>query len=451
MSQLTDRAKAFRAVISGFIDARREAKLKADEDNADAAAKYEYSAWLADAASRARHLQVATHPVKFQHSAIKGASSAWFGPSKWKPRPEIGTHSVETDFDEDWAISDAKHLDVYSFLNVAFEGKRLLDWACTGDDDLASALSDNRATAMAQLSLFASVRRADAHLTSSALAKQIYWLIGESPSLDVHYHLLQPMFSSTLESRVHREIRFSRSMAFEARGTKKAPPTYGEHYTYPRLVARKFGGSNEQNVSPLNKARGGVNYLLPSLPPDAWIERAAKVHKQESALQSFLWFEDVNKRVRDLAEFLRSVQNQNSTAAIRDERDRQVQAIADQFALFGASVRAGYPAGWTRDQGARLPWCEQLWLDPERVDLPDRETADDPQGRADDQAFREDYHRGDWCDEVATRFAQWLNQRLRERELPLLAEAEVRHWAGALVLDVTWPVPLRRRAVRGDA
>ena len=52
MSELTDRGKAFRATITGFIEARREAKLKGKEDDADTASKYEYTTWLADAARR---------------------------------------------------------------------------------------------------------------------------------------------------------------------------------------------------------------------------------------------------------------------------------------------------------------------------------------------------------------------------------------------------------------
>ena len=50
MSELTDRGKAFRTAIAGFIEARREAKLKGKEDDADTAWKYNYATWLADAA-----------------------------------------------------------------------------------------------------------------------------------------------------------------------------------------------------------------------------------------------------------------------------------------------------------------------------------------------------------------------------------------------------------------
>jgi len=442
----------FRAVVADFIEGRREAKVKGTEGNADAAAKYEYAAWLGDAARRVRQIEAVTHVLKATHPDARG-SSLHIAPQSLPAHLEIGSHLLGEHFAED-VVGNAAALDVYKLLKLEVDGKRLLDWMRDGDPDLRAALAEDAGRADAWMHAFASLVRHEPTVSTHALAKQVYWLVGVRADHDGDYHLLQPMFASSLAHAVHADIQEARFGEGNkaARQAFRDKTNHAEPYRdYRNLIARKLGGTKPQNVSQLNSERGGVNYLLASLPPAVWVERATRVHKQESALLSFQWFEDVKKRVRDLAEFLRSVQNQNSTAAIRDERDRQVQAIADQFALFGASVRAGYPAGWTRDQGARLPWCEQLWLDPERVDLPDRETADDPQGRADDQAFREDYHRGDWCDEVATRFAQWLNQRLRERELPLLAEAEVRHWARALVLDVTWPVPLRRRAVRGDA
>ena len=63
MSELTDRGVAFRAAIAGFIDARREAKLKGNEGDAAAAAaaKYSYDAWLADAVRRVSQIQAVTH------------------------------------------------------------------------------------------------------------------------------------------------------------------------------------------------------------------------------------------------------------------------------------------------------------------------------------------------------------------------------------------------------
>ena len=109
--------------------------------------------------------------------------------------------------------------------------------------------------------------------------------------------------------------------------------------------------------------------------------------------------------------------------------------------MFAASVRAGLEPGWTRDPACRLPRCEQLWLDADRVELPVREDNAEA-----DQAFIDDYHRGDWRDEVAGRFANWINARLRDAGLPAVGDAEYRHWAKQAVIEAQWPVPMQARA-----
>lgn len=455
MSELTDRGRVFRAAIAGFIDARREAKLKGKDDDADMASKYDYATWLADAASRAHHLQVVTHPIKFTHSSIKGASSIHIGPTKLDMCDEIGTHSL-TSLEEDFAISDAKNLDVYSLLKEPVDGKRLLDWLREDDADFASALDDDPARSAALMDSFRRVIQSDNTVTSHPLAKQIYWLNDEEPSVDSHYHLLQPMFSSSLGHAVHEDIRHARDTAFEARGTRKQKPTFANHSTYPGLVSRAIGGSNAQNVSPLNKVRGGVNYLLASLPPPAWAPRQGRdLRKLDSVFDqtrgALPWFGEVRGHLHALADFLKTNPHQNKET--RDRVATAVQAIGQELAIFGAVVRDRYPAGWTREADCRLPSCEQLWLDPDRTELPVRNDPDHPQWQEDDVTFNQAYDFGDWPDEVAERFGLWLNGQLRKRDgkLAILGEAEMRHFASQAILDVAWPIPLRRRAKAGAA
>lgn len=59
MTALTERAQVFREAITAFIAERREAKLKGNDDE-EAAGKYEYAAWLADAARRVGQIQAVT-------------------------------------------------------------------------------------------------------------------------------------------------------------------------------------------------------------------------------------------------------------------------------------------------------------------------------------------------------------------------------------------------------
>ncbi len=442
MTELTERGKTFRAAIAAFIEARRDTKLKG-KDDADAAAKYEYATWLADAAARAHNLQVVTHPIKCTHSAIKGGSSIYASPSSLAPRTEIGTHSLGQDIQEDFAISDARHLDVYSLLKEEVDGKRLLDWVQAEDADLMQALSDDPASAQSMLVAFRRVMQPGGQFTSSTLAKQVYWLHGHAAADDAQFHLLQPMFSSSLEQAVHADIQGTISAAFEARGTRKQKPTHADHSTYPQLVERVIGGSNPQNVSPLNKARGGRNYLLPSLPPRWDQDRFRNLLNLESALDRFRYFEGVKQLINALADLL--VPDPKKNKPTRLARGDIEQALGQRLPLFAASVRAGTTPGWTRDPDCKLPDCEKLWLDPERIELPVREGFE-----VEDEKFRQDYAWGDWPDQVAARFANWVNARLREAGLTSVDDSTYRHWAKQAIVDADWVVPMQRRAFRGE-
>jgi len=450
MSELNERAKGFRTAIASFIETRREAKLKGKEDDADTALKYEYATWLADAARRVGQIQAVTHVLKATHPDARG-SSLHVAPAELPARAEIGSHLLGADYAED-VVGNAAALDVFKFLKVEVEGRRVVDWVQVGDDDLRAALSDDPELANSWMQAFEGLVRKDTQPATHPLAKQVYWLIGEQPQHDDRYHLLQPMFSSSLVHAVHAEIqdaRFGETNKEARHAFRDKAPFAVPYRDYRNLVARKLGGTKPQNISQLNSERGGVNYLLPSLPPPAWQQRPAQLLKRDTALDEFSWFEDVRKQVMALAQFLLSVQDKPGTLEIRDQRDRYVENLAEQLALFGVTVRARYPAGWTRDETCRLPLCEQLWLDPDRIDLPDRDEPEHPEWLKDDQVFKQDYHLGDWADQIAARFGNWLNARLRDAGLVTVSLPEHDHWARKVILDVAWPVPLQRSATRG--
>ena len=69
-TERTPRSEAFRLAIAAFIDERREAKLKGKEPDADAASKYDFGAWLADAARRASQIQAVTPETGAIHASV---------------------------------------------------------------------------------------------------------------------------------------------------------------------------------------------------------------------------------------------------------------------------------------------------------------------------------------------------------------------------------------------
>ncbi len=447
-SDSVTRRRHFREAIAGFIDERRALKLKAGDDP-DTASKFDYPLWLADAARRVSQIQAVTHVLKATHPDARG-SSLHVAPASLPGHAEIGSHDLGDDYAQD-VVGNAAALDVFKLLKIEIDGKRLLDWMQAGDVDLQAALSDDAEQANAWMQAFASMVRTDARPASHALAKQLYWLIGDEPQDDAQYQLLQPMFSSSLAHVVHAEIddaRFGEINKAARQAFREKTPSAEAYRNYVGLAVRKLGGTKPQNISQLNSERRGMNYLLASLPPPAWEQRRSlNLLGPETVLPAFFRFGGVRDLVRKLTRFLR--EDPDRSARTRSYREAVEQAIGQELAMFGVEIRVGYPAGWTRDPRCRLPRCEQLWLDPDRVELADREDPEHPQWLADDQTFRAEYDWGDWPNEVAERFGRWLNQRLRDGGAPTtLAEPEMRHWSRQAILDVAWPVPHQRRAQR---
>lgn len=442
MNEPSERTTTFRTAIATYIEERRTAKSKGGKAPAANEAKYEYHAWLADAVSRAKHLQSVTHVVKATHPSAKG-NNVYLKPTDLLNHPEIGTHSLGEDFVEDTAVDNARHLDVFSFLKQIVDGRRLLDWIRDDDPDLRQALHEDATVARAWMAEFQALVRTHEPPRSHPLAKQMYWCVHDEPVDDGSFHLLQPLFASSLEQAVHTEVAAAlwEEPNKSARKAKRDNTPLDDIYReYRGVVVRKLGGSNEQNVSQLNSERRGINYLLASQPPH-W--KAKKEMRSllgvESAMDRFTHFGPVRSLVRHLAQFLLS--DPPRTTETRKNRECIEQAIGEELPVFAATVRASYEAGWTRDERCHLQQHEKLWLDPDRTELPIREGHEE-----EDQKFIDDYHLADWPSEVASRFGSWLTARLVEAGLKTAGDPEFQHFARQAIVDAQWPVPMQLRA-----
>jgi len=324
---------------------------------------------------------------------------------------------------------------------VEFEGRRLLDWMQAADADLQQALHKDADTAKGWRASFCGLVRTEAHPVSHEMAKQLYWCAGSDSSDDGQYHLLQPLFSSSLAHVVHHDIneaRFGEANKVARQAFRDKAPFEGRYRDYRELVARKLGGTKPQNISQLNSERGGVNYLLASLPPKWDREHPRNLQNLDSALDRFAHFEGTRGLMKALSDFL--LTDPDKVMETRQTREAFEQALGAHLVNFAASIWAQAEPGWTRDPACRLPQCEQLWLDPDRIELPAREAH-----QAEDEAFNAAFTFGDWPDEVAGRFANWVNKRLRDVGLTSVGDAEYKHWAKQAIVDAASPVPMQRR------
>lgn len=440
MSELSARARAFRSAIVAFIEARRDAKLKGQDDGGAAASKYEPDAWLLSKAESAKKVNAATHIPKATHPDAKGAA-LYVSPEEMAQLQEVSSSCLGVGYAEDF-VCDAKYLDVVSLLTgVEVEGQLLWYWVRRGDVDLVSSLHTDESTAREIWSALSAIGCQNGAPKSDVVAKQVYWLVGEDPADDAGYHLLQPMFSSSLAHAVHAYIQDARfsdeaKAARDARW-KKLPHAAG-FAEYKGLAVRKLGGSKPQNISHLNRERRGINYLLESLPP-RWRDLGGfLMFGRASAIECVSWLEEVRTLKRHLIELLRS--DPDPTMETRLARGAIERALGEQLPVFAASVQARHEPGWTRSPECELPLCEQLWLDPERVELKPRDDF-----LADDLAFNAAFASGTWADQVAERFGHWVNGWLRAAGITTVGDAELRHWARQALVEVAWPTPLQRR------
>lgn len=432
MPTIPQREIRWRSVIAAFIQERLQAKLDKlpndDPKRAELLAQHQHDAWIEDAARRAAQIQAVTHSLKPIHPDARG-TNLYVEPASLPALEELGSHALGTAFAGD-VVGNAAALDVYKFLKLEADGRSLLAALLAQDEAAVRALHADPAQAQASRDAFVGLTQPRAGGASShPLAKQLYWLTGNDPCADDDYELLTPLYATSLAHAVHvpiQEDRFGEAnkAARQARRERKAHD--GVFHDYPWLAVQKLGGTKPQNISQLNSERGGVNYLLASLPP-AWkaSEMRLPVHAESVFDRAFSARPWVKSTVRQLRKFLEF--NLEPNQETRQRREAYIETLLDELVSMAGTFQQTMPAGWTRpgaDEEGRfqqLARAEQLWLDPLRAELPDE--AD----------FAREWMWMDWPAEIGKRFAAWLNAQL-ENKLPV-GDAEFREWKKVLLTD----------------
>lgn len=414
--------QSIRKRISEFLDERLEAKLSGlKENDSDQTAKelelrekFRREVWIADAARRVSQLQVVTHPAKATHPDSK-AASIYAPPIELPNHPLVGSHILGEDFPTD-VVGNAAALDVFKFLKLEHGGRTIMDRALAGETELARAFSDDLDQGKEWVRSFAGITEPSGLTKADTRTKQLYWLVGADPTQDEEFHLLVPLYSSTLSHRIHALInhtRFSEESKVARKAYRNSAYSEFEYREYPHLATQALGGTKPQNISQLNSERGGINYLLSSSPPN-W--RSAKVKpllNTNSALRAFGRRTIVRQTLRELERFLMT--NPNPNQKTRQKRDSLVAALVDDLLVFAAELQELKP-GWSADPACQIPAEEALWLDPGRSEM--------------DLEFAHRRQNLDWVSQIRDRFAAWLNQRLRKR-LPV-GDAEHSFWESQL-------------------
>jgi CRISPR-associated protein Csy1 len=401
-----ERSSAIRAVIADFLQQRLTTKIEkvADDDpkRAELQAQFIPAVWLEDAARRVAQIQAVTHSLKPIHPDAKG-SSLFREPRSLAPLAEVGSHNLGASFDAD-VVGNAAALDVYKLLKLTHQGRSLLDLAIAADADLGAALSADPILAQAWMAAYAGLAAPRDKAASHSQAKQIYWPIDDNPHDDALYHLLAPLYPTSLVHRVYlalQDDRFS-DAAKAAREARKAGELHQRPVReYPNLAIQSLGGTKPQNISQLNSERRGDNCLLASLPP-VWKSVDVKpLFGVDSLFKRYSGRKEVRMLAAQLRRFLES--DPAGNLKTRQRRDELVDALIDELMQFTAELGT-LNAGWSRSAECDLPPAHRAWLDPDGCDP-----------AVDDAA-----------DRVVSDFANWLNGQLRD-PLPV-GDQEFLHW-----------------------
>ncbi len=373
--------------------------------------RYEVRNWLSDAASRAGQISLVTHALKFTHSDAKGSSifSMAAAPDDFA---YLATSTLQHPAID--AVGNAAALDVAKLLQTEYEGESLISYLNRDDTSPLAPLAESEQQLAQWVSGFKQVL-VDQQPSSHKLAKQLYFPVGEN-----QYHLLSPLFSSSLAHALHQrvaEARFSEA-AKEVYNAFKTGTWHSEpRISYPNTAVQNIGGTKPQNISYLNSVRGGRTWLLCCASPD-WQSVAKPPKKHKSIFHEHSDFSKLARTtVWQMREYLLSVKSLDSNLEIRNRRLAYTDEIIGALFNYAAEIQnLDIEQGWSAALDCQLKRSQQLWLDP---------------GRAKNDADFEFEREGkDWQKELALDFGVWLNRRLQHDELKM-GEVERREWSTA--------------------
>jgi CRISPR-associated protein Csy1 len=392
--------------VAQRLEAKLE-KLKPDEADkrAELIAAHQPELWLDDAARRVVQLQLATHTLKPLHPDARGTQIYLAAPPD---DPSLGTHSLRSEEVAADVVGNAAALDVFKLLKVTDgNGETLLAKLLRDDPAAAEALGDgdtgrSRAAALKQIAAPPDSPSSHTH------GKQLYF-----PLPDGGYHLLAPLFPTSLVHHVHQHLQQTRfgEATVAARKARSEEKGHAQGYRdYPRLLVRAFGGTKPQNISQLNSERGGKAHHFSMLPP-IWRSQAIRpIHGQKSVFADRAAFSS-RKPVRDALKSLRdyfiNVADVETNVRIRERAEALTEELIEQLILFTAEYR-DLPAGWSNDDNCVLLTSQRFWLDA-------------------GAALHEHADPVDWPAEVARAFAAWLRSRLSSDEAKMQTE-EYAEW-----------------------
>lgn len=358
----------------------------------------------------AEQIKFGTHHPKGIHSSAKiECNMIYFDLKTPLPNEFCASQSIDS-FTLD-ASGNAAALPLAKFFDIYVDDEKkiqLRDLLLRDDPVLDYCLADDPKLSVYYKKQFQKTLKSDfENPISYEKCKQVLWVNSDSAITDDDYTCLVPLYPSSLIYNFYQKVQFVKYNSDENKlnkeNRKKANVDQKPYKSLMDLAVFKVGGSNPQGVGQLASAQGGRNYLLPSLPPIMTSNHYFKLSTSQTTIFNDRLVYACRYGLRQLFEVVEARKN------VYEVRDSRIEAlnIVLQSVLRIASKLQKQQAGWSKDY--QLEMCEKYWLDPKRSLLPEEE------------AFRVEYEKGDWVDEVERHFALWINRCLQKR-FPKIAD-----------------------------
>jgi len=351
--------------IDDFLDNKiqttieqKQKKLKADFTEEDAQKirdDYETFNWINKVVDNIEELFLnVSHVAKLTHSSNQAISLLDNSQSKDYPYL-VTTRTVGTEY-LDSGYSDARYSPITQFLSysVANSDKQLGEYLAE-DEAYFSKISDNKAQ---RLYWSEEIQKAyqPKQIRSHTLAKQVYM-----PLDNDDYHLVSPMYSSSLAHKIYLSIKDANDKDNLIRKARKTKQWHeGTYVHYSNIATLGITKSMHQNVSSLNGQRRGLLYLFPALPPQ-W-----KVNPNPPTTLKQLLNQTHPKQAFAHISSLLYILNKKELFINYDHKQAlkySVEDIASQICDAMLLIRQTQPSGWTTSKN--MPIYLRLFMDKE--------------------------------------------------------------------------------------
>ncbi len=360
----------------------------------------------------------ATHVMKFSHSSAN--SDGLYLNNSINRHLFILTSSMKKQLISDIAHNNGALITISRFMSLSLNKKSIIDFIlddnfiffqhfCKTDIQLKQWINGFRDLIESRV-----IKDADK-------AKQLYFPIDKPNSLDEPiYHLIVPLFSSSFAQELYvrqtvikygkqeKKIKKQKNID-KTESSKSAKYHLVNSMKIPNIAVQHFGGTQPQNISMLNKDRGGLSYLLSAQPP-IWQSQL----KPPTYKSSLFDFDFTNHRLREDINYLRDfvIRFKQLDLSIQNPKRRKwidswVANIIYELFDYVSRIQS-LPSGWSANDDVKLKLSHKLLLDPYR-------NNDDFQGQRKNK---------DWQTEICNDFAGWLNGQLIGKDKKFTPQVE---------------------------